>query len=86
MVIDAALGEQGDILETIVVLDDVTQVSVTFTANILERLDVEEELGRIHGATFGVDLALVHDRLEPGKVFVVVGNDEFKALRVSSRD
>lgn len=86
VIIDAALGEQGDILEAIVVLDDVTQVGVTFAANVLKGLDVEVELGRHCGVTFGVDLTLVHDGLKPGKVFIVVGDDELEALRVKIRD
>lgn len=59
---------------------------MTFAANVLERLDVEAELGCILGATFGVDLALVQDGLEPGEVFIVVGDDELEALRVPIGD
>ena len=85
MVIDAALGEQGDVFEAIVVLDDVGQEGVAFAADVLESLDVEAKLGGVLGAAFGVDFALVHDRLKPGEVFVVVSDDKFKVLWVRNR-
>ena len=65
MVIDAALGEQSNILEAMVVLDDVIKIAVTFSANVLESFDVEANLGRVLRATFGVDFAMFDDWLEP---------------------
>ena len=76
MVIDTALSEEGDILQIIVVFHDMIKVGVTFTANVLERFNVEASLGRVLGTTFGVNLALSDDGLEPGKVFVVMSNNE----------
>ena len=85
MVIDTALDEQGDITEAIIVLDDVVKVGVTFTADVLEGLDVEAKLGCVLGAAFGVDLAMFHDRLKPRKVFTVVSDDHLKVWRVERR-
>ena len=85
MVIDAALNEEGDIFQVIVVFDDVMKVGVTFTANVLERFHVEASLGRVLGAAFGIDLALADDGLEPGKVFAVMGDNELNVLRVLCR-
>lgn len=82
MIVDAALGEEGDVLEAVVVLDNVVKVGVTFTTNVLKCFDFKPWLGRMFGAAFRVDLAMVNDRLQPGEVLVVLGNDDFKILRV----
>ena len=58
MIVDAALGEKGDVLEVLVVLDDVVKVGVAFTADILKGLDFEGKLGGVLGAAFGVYLAV----------------------------
>ena len=76
MIIDAALGEKGDILQDIVVFHDMMKEGVTFTSNVLQRFNVEASLGRVLGAAFGVDLALSDDGLEPGKVFIVMSDNE----------
>ena len=81
MVIDAALSEECDILEVIVVVDDMIKVSMTFTANVLKRFDVEACLGRVLGAAFGINFAVFDDGLEPGKVFVVMSDNELNVLR-----
>ena len=77
MVIDAALSEEGDILQVIVVFDDMIEEGMTFTANVLERFNVEVSLGRVPGAAFGINLALSDNGLEPGKVFAVMSDNEF---------
>lgn len=82
MVIDAALGEEGNILETLVVLDNMIEVGVTFTTDVLKGLDFERKLRRVLGAAFGIDLAVFNDRFEPGKVFAVMRDDNLIVLRV----
>ena len=82
MVVDAALGEEGNIFEAIVVLDNVVKVGVTFAANVLKRLDVDAKLGGVLGSAFGIDLAVFHDRLEPGEIFAVMRDDNLKVLGV----
>ena len=76
MVIDAALGEEGDILQVIVVFHDMMKEGVTFTPNILKRFNVEGFLRRVLRAAFGVYLALSDDGLEPGKVFIVMSDNK----------
>lgn len=83
VVIDAALGEKSDVLDALVVLDDVVKVGVTFTADVLKSLDFEVKLGRMLGAAFGIDLDVVDDRLQPGKVFAVMRDDDLNVLKVS---
>ena len=85
MVIDTALSKEGDILQVIVVLDDMMEVCVTFTANVLKRFNVEASLGRVLGAAFGINLAFSNNRLEPGKVFAVMSDNEFNVLGVLCR-
>ena len=85
MVVDAALNEEGDILQVIVVFDDMMKVCVTFTANVLKRFHVEASLGRVLGAAFGINLALSDNGLEPGKVFAVMSDNELNVLRVLYR-
>ena len=82
MVIDAALGEQGDILETVVVLDNMVEVGVTFTADVLEGIDVEAELGRVLRAAFGIDLAVLDDCFEPAKILAIVRDDNLQVQRI----
>ena len=82
MIVDAALGEQSDVLEVLVVFDNVVKVGVAFTANIVKSLDFEGKLRRVLGATFGVYLAVFNDRLEPSKVFVVMRDNNLTVQRV----
>ena len=79
VVVDTALGEEGDIFETVVVCDDVMQVGVTFAANVFKGFDVEGGLRRARWSTFGIDLAVFDDSSEPREVFVVMGDDNTKA-------
>ena len=72
MVVDAALSEQDNILEALVMFDDMMKVGMTFTANVLKGLNFEAGLGRMLGAAFRIDLAVFDHRFEPGQVFVVV--------------
>ena len=76
MVIDAALSEESDILQVIVVFNDVMKEGVTFTPNVLKRFNVEASLRRVLGAAFGINLAMSDDGPEPGKVFAVMSNNE----------
>lgn len=85
VIIHAALGEEGDILEAVVVVDDMVHESMPFAANVLESLHVEAEFGRVLGAAFGVDLAVSNDRLEPAKVFAVMSDDDLNLLGIKSR-
>ena len=85
MVINAALSEEGHILQVIIVFDDMIKISMTFTANVLKRFDVEASLGRVLGATFGINLAVSDDGLEPGKVFVIMSDNELNVLRFLCR-
>lgn len=78
MVIHTTLGEKGDILKALVVIDNMVKVGVTFTADVLKGLDFEAKLGRVLGTAFGVHLAMSDDRLQPGKVFVVMRDDDLK--------
>ena len=82
VIIDTALGEEGDILQVIVVFHDMMKIGVTFTANVLERFNVEASLGRVLGTAFRVNLALSNDGLEPGETFVVMSDNELNVLRV----
>ena len=82
MVVDTALSKERDVLEAVVVLDNVVEVGVTFTTNVLKWLDFEAWLRRMFGAAFRIDLAMVNDRLEPGEVLIVLGNDKLKFFRV----
>ena len=50
MVNDLALGKNGDLLEIVVVLDDLVEVDVAFTTNVLKCLDLKAGLGHILGA------------------------------------
>lgn len=83
MVIDPALGEQSDVFETLVAVGYVVKVGVTFTADIFKSLDIEAKVGRVFRAAFRIDLAVIDDRFEPGKVFVVMRDDDLKVWRVS---
>ena len=47
MTVDAALDKQGDLLETVVIFDDMVEVGVAFTANVLKCLDFKARLGRM---------------------------------------
>ena len=85
VIIHAALGEQGDIFEAIVVVDDMVHVGMPFAANVFESLHVEAEFGRVLGAAFGVDLAVSNDRLEPAKVFAIMSDDNLNLLGIKSR-
>ena len=76
MVVDAALSEEGDILQVIVVFDNMMKEGVTFTPNVLKRFNVEAFLGRVLGAAFGINLAMSDDGLKPGKVFAVMSDNE----------
>ena len=82
VVVDAALNEEGDILQVVVVFNDMMKVCVTFTTNVLKRFHVEAPLGRVVGAAFGINLAVSDDGLEPGKVFAVMSDNELNVLRV----
>ena len=82
VIVDTALGEQSDVLEVLVVLDNVVKVGVAFTANVLKGLNFQWKLGRVLGTTFGVYLAVFDHRLEPGEVFVVMRNDNLEVQRV----
>lgn len=85
MVVHAALGEQGDILEALVVPDNMIKVGMAFTADVVKNLNIEAKFGRVLGTAFGVDLAVFDDRFEPGKVFAVMRDDNLKVRRVKSR-
>lgn len=84
VIFNAALGEHGDIRQAIVVLDDMMKVGVTFAADVLQSLDVTDFRCKF-GAAFGVDLAVINDGFEPGKIFAVMGDDNFEFRRVESR-
>ena len=47
MIDDLALGKDGDLLETVVVLDDLVEVDVDFTTNVLKCLDFKVGPGRM---------------------------------------
>ena len=81
MVVDSALGKESDILEAVVVLDNMVKVGVTFTTNIFKWLDFEAWFWRMFRAAFRINLAVIDDRFKPGKVFVVLSDNNLKIFR-----
>ena len=85
VVIDATLGEERDIFETIVALDDMMKIGMSFATNVLQGFHIEKKLRRVFRAAFAVHLAVLDDRFEPGKVFIVMSHDNLKVRSGQTR-
>lgn len=78
MVINAALDEECDISQRVVIVDDVVEEGVSLTANVGQRREFERGCWRIVGSAFTINAAFRTFLLEPGEVFVVVTHDDFE--------
>ena len=58
---------------------------MAFTADIFKSLDIKAKVGRVLRAAFGIDLAVIDDGFEPGKVLAVMRDYNLKVWRVSRR-